>query len=76
LTKFGVFWPIWVQLIGKTGKTRKESYGHATEHFLQECSTHRELRQMTWPQEESEQSKLWGSLERTAGFILAAGKTI
>jgi hypothetical protein len=51
----------------------------STKHFLQECSTHREFRQTTWPQEESVQIQLWGSLEdleRTAGFILAAGKTI
>jgi hypothetical protein len=41
----------------------------STELYLQECSTHREARQMTWPQEESVQRKLWGSLE--CGSVMA-----
>jgi hypothetical protein len=45
------------------------------EHLLQYCITHTELRQQTWPLEQTVEGKL-KDLEKTAGFVLASGERL
>ena len=50
-----------------------------TEHLLQHCPAHEELRNNTWPEPPNMKTQLYGTqedLERTAGFVRRAGVTI
>ena len=51
----------------------------SAEHILQDCPTFSDLRKKTWPNGTDLDTKLWGdypNLERTVGFVAAAGLNV
>ena len=65
--------------IGETDSCPCNTGPMNTEHLLQYCPAHKELRKETWPDEQDLRTKLFGTLEdlrRTADFVRRAGVTI
>ena len=65
--------------IGETDRCPCKRGPMDTEHLLQSCPTHEELRKEIWPNAKQLREKLYGNLEdlrRTADFVRRAGVTI
>ena len=65
--------------IGETDRCPCKRGPMDTEHLLQTCPTHEELRKEIWPNAKQLREKLYGNLEdlrRTADFVRRAGITI
>ena len=65
--------------IGETDRCPCKRGPMDTEHLLQSCPTHEELRKEIWPNAKQLREKLYSNLEdlrRTADFVRRAGVTI